>query len=149
MRRPDFQLCQITFCSPLRDYVFIGRQIYDIVASLVLSGVHELHTCSCWCRQLLIRIFQKNLGYFCNYKRIRWLLVHLAQKLFFKVDLCHQVGASYRSIFLKYTHKMWCYCTGDKYERFLINSQGFTKNRCALRATRASNTCRITIVHSW
>ena len=28
------------------------------------------------------------------------------------------------------------YCTGNKYENFLIDSQSFTKNRCILQATR-------------
>ena len=38
------------------------------------------------------------------------------------------------------------YCTGNKYEKFLIDSQSFTNNRCILQATRDPKSCSITIV---
>ena len=33
------------------------------------------------------------------------------------------------------TENVMLYCTGNKYENFLIDSQSFTKNRCILQAT--------------
>ena len=38
------------------------------------------------------------------------------------------------------------YCTGNKYENFLIDRQSFTKTRCILQATRNPKSCPITIV---
>ena len=40
------------------------------------------------------------------------------------------------------------YCTGNKYENFLIDSQSFTKNRCILQATRCPKICLITLCKS-
>ena len=34
------------------------------------------------------------------------------------------------------TENVMLYCTGNKYENSLIDSQSFTKNRCILQATR-------------
>ena len=47
------------------------------------------------------------------------------------------------------TENLMLYCTGNKYENFLIDSQSFTKNRCILlQATRDPKSCPITIVRS-
>ena len=43
------------------------------------------------------------------------------------------------------TENVMLYCTGNKYENFLIDSQSFTKNRCILEATRDLKSCPITI----
>ena len=44
------------------------------------------------------------------------------------------------------TANVMLYCTGNKYENFLIDSQSFTKNWCILQATRDPKSCPITIV---
>ena len=46
------------------------------------------------------------------------------------------------------TENVMLYCTGNKYENFLIDSQSFTKNRCILQATRDAKSCPITIVRN-
>ena len=47
------------------------------------------------------------------------------------------------------TENVMLYCTGNKYENVLIDSQTFTKNRCILQATRDPKSYPITIVRSW
>ena len=46
------------------------------------------------------------------------------------------------------TENVMLYCTGNKYENFLIDSQSFTKNRCILQATRDPKSCPIAIVRN-
>ena len=46
------------------------------------------------------------------------------------------------------TENVMLYCTGNKHENFLIDSQSFTKNRSILQATRDPKSFPITIVRS-
>ena len=46
------------------------------------------------------------------------------------------------------TENVMLYCTGNKYENFLIDSQTFTKNRCILQETRDPKSCPITVVRT-
>ena len=39
------------------------------------------------------------------------------------------------------TENVMLYCTGNKYENVLIDSQSFTKNRCILQVTRDPKSC--------